>query len=113
MSRVAAQGIAVAGPVFSHHLAITATGWDFEVRVPVKARVTAEGRVRPGRLEATRIAWTSYRGPYEGLGKAWSEFRVWIAEARRRSGPLRGLPGRATGDEHARHRTRSNASDLK
>lgn len=26
-----------------------------------------------------RVARTIYRGPYEGLGSAWSEFDAWIA----------------------------------
>jgi len=78
MAAVAAQDIARAGPVFTHHFKITPAGWDFEVGVPVLAQVSATGRVRPGRLPATRVARTNYRGPYEGLGAAWAEFRAWV-----------------------------------
>ena len=78
MSAIAAQGIPMAGPVFSHHFKITATSWDFEVGVPVKAPVATAGRVRPSALPATRVARTNYRGPYEGLGAAWGELQTWL-----------------------------------
>lgn len=79
ISTIAAQGIAMAGPVFSHHFQILPTGWDLEVGVPVKTPVAAIGRVRPGKLPATRIARTNYHGPYEGLGAAWGQFRMQLS----------------------------------
>ena len=52
--------------------------FDFEVGVPVTSPVTAVGRIQPGQLPASKVARTVYRGPYEGLGSAWSEFCQWI-----------------------------------
>lgn len=79
MATVAGQGVGVAGPVFTHHFRITPTLWDFEVGVPVKAPVAAAGRVRPGKLRATRLARTTYHGPYEGLGEGWGELKAWLS----------------------------------
>ncbi len=45
MAAVAAQGLAPAGPVFSHHLRMDSDTFDFEVGVPLKAPVSATGRV--------------------------------------------------------------------
>jgi effector-binding domain-containing protein len=78
LAAVARSGQAPAGPVFSHHFKMDPDTFDFEVGVPVDRQVPATGRVRPGRLPATRVARTVYRGPYEGLGKAWGEFSEWI-----------------------------------
>ncbi|MDB5796104.1 MAG: transcriptional regulator, effector-binding domain/component [Paucimonas sp.] len=78
MSTLAAQGIAPAGPRFSHHLRMDPDGFDFEVGVPVATPVSAAGRVQPGQLPATRVARTVYSGPYEKLGEAWGEFIAWI-----------------------------------
>lgn len=71
---VAAQGLAPVGPVFSHHFVMNPDTFDFEVGVPVASPVAPAGRVRPSRLPATRVARTTYHGPYEGLGAAWGEF---------------------------------------
>ncbi|HVW84980.1 MAG TPA: GyrI-like domain-containing protein [Bryobacteraceae bacterium] len=79
MTAVAAQGIALAGPVFSHHFRMDPKIFDFEIGVPVAQPVTAAGRVQPGELPATTVARTVYRGPYQGLGAAWGEFGAWIA----------------------------------
>jgi effector-binding domain-containing protein len=76
---LAAQGIAPAGPWFTHHLRMDPALFDFEVCVPVEEPVAAAGRVKPGRLPAARVARVVYRGPYEGLGAAWGEFDAWIA----------------------------------
>ncbi len=75
---VAAQGIAVTGPWFTHHLWIEPATFDFEIGVPVAAPVAPAGRVRPARRPALRVARTVYRGPYEGLAPAWGEFDAWI-----------------------------------
>jgi effector-binding domain-containing protein len=75
---LAAQGMAPAGPWFTHHRRRPAETFDFEVCVPVAKPVRAVGRVRPGRLPAARVARTIYHGPYEGLGDAWSAFCDWI-----------------------------------
>jgi effector-binding domain-containing protein len=79
MATVAAQGIAPAGPVFSHHLRMDPDIFDFEIGVPVTATVAAAGRVKAGQLPAATVARTVYHGPYEGLGAAWGEFDTWIA----------------------------------
>jgi effector-binding domain-containing protein len=79
MDTLAAQGIAPAGPWFSHHLRMDPEVFDFEIGVPVTAPVAPTGRVRPGQLPAATVARTVYHGPYEGLGDAWGEFVAWIA----------------------------------
>jgi len=75
---IAAQGIAPAGPWFTHHRRRPSDTFDFDVCVPVSTPVTEVGRVKPGRLPAARVARTLYTGPYEGLSAAWSEFCAWI-----------------------------------
>ncbi len=78
MKTIAAQGIAPAGPVFSHHFKMDPAIFDFEVGVPVAKPVTATGRVKPGELPAATVVRTVYHGPYEGLGDAWGEFDALI-----------------------------------
>lgn len=78
MSTIANQGVAPAGPWFSHHLKMDPEVFDFEISVPVSKPVTAAGRVQPGQLPARKVARTVYQGPYEGLGEAWGEFVDWI-----------------------------------
>jgi effector-binding domain-containing protein len=78
MATVAAQGVALTGPWFSHHLREPSDTFDFEIGVPVASPVTPAGRVKPGRLRATRVARTIYRGDYSGLGEAWGELDAWI-----------------------------------
>lgn len=78
MSALAAQGIAPAGPVFTHHLRHPTDTFDFELSVAVSAPVTAAGRVQPGEWPAMRVARTVHHGPYEGLPEAWGEFMEWI-----------------------------------
>jgi effector-binding domain-containing protein len=80
MATVAEQGVATAGPLFSHHLRMDPAIFDFEIGVPVASPVVAAGRVRPGELPATRVARAVYVGGYEGLGAAWGEFNAWITE---------------------------------
>ena len=90
MAAVAAQGIAPAGPWFTHHLRMDPDTFDFEIGVPVTAAVAAAGRVKPGHLPATKVARTVYHGPYdgpEGLGAAWGEFDAWIAATGHTPGP--------------------------
>ena len=79
MATIAAQGIAPAGPWFSHHLRMDPGIFDFEIGIPVTVPVAAAGRVKPGQLPATRVARTVYHGPYEGLAAAWGAFDAWIA----------------------------------
>lgn len=72
------QGIGPAGPWFTHHLRMDPAVFDFEICVPVTAPVTATGRVAAGETPAMRVARAIYRGPYEGLGEAWGEFKRWL-----------------------------------
>ena len=87
---VAAQGLAPVGPVFSHHFVMNPDTFDFEVGVPVASPVAPAGRVRPSRLPATRVARTTYHGPYEGLGAAWGEESVGVLRGRARVEPRPG-----------------------
>ena len=75
---LAEQGIAPAGPWFTHHLKRPDAVFDFEICVPVAAAIGPAGRVRSGVWPAMRVARTVYRGAYEGLGAAWGEFVAWI-----------------------------------
>jgi effector-binding domain-containing protein len=76
---VAAQGIAVTGPWFTHHFSRPTEIFDFEICLPVASPVASSGRVKPGQLPAATVARTIYHGPYEGLGSACGEFHAWIA----------------------------------
>ncbi|HSQ60872.1 MAG TPA: GyrI-like domain-containing protein [Acidobacteriota bacterium] len=78
MEAVAAQGIAIEGPLFSHHFKMDPKTFDFEIGVPVASPVAPVGRVKPGVLPGATVARTVYHGPYEDLGSAWGEFNVWI-----------------------------------
>jgi effector-binding domain-containing protein len=78
---VAAQGIAVTGPWFTHHLSNPGAIFDFEICLPVAAPVKAAGRARPGQWPAMSIAQTIYHGRFEGLGAAWGEFMEKIKAA--------------------------------
>jgi len=78
MAAVAAQGLAPAGPWFTHHLRMDPAIFDFEIGVPVPKPIAPTGRVNAGHLPAATVAQTVYRGPYEGLGSAWGEFEAWI-----------------------------------
>ena len=87
MATVAAQGIAPAGPWFTHHLRMDPETFDFELGVPVSAPISAAGRVKAGQLPAATVARTVYYGAYEGLGGAWAEFDAWIAAEGHTPGP--------------------------
>jgi effector-binding domain-containing protein len=78
MAAIAAQGVAPAGPWFTHHLKVPDETFDFEIGVPVAASVAPAGRVQPGELPAATVARTVYHGPYEGLATAWGQFMAWI-----------------------------------
>lgn len=63
-----AQDVAPAGPWYTHHLRMHPRVFDFEICVPVAARVRPEGRVQPGGLPERTVATTVFHGDYEGLG---------------------------------------------
>ncbi|MHB1193867.1 MAG: GyrI-like domain-containing protein [Longimicrobiales bacterium] len=79
MGVLAAQGIAPAGPVFSHHYRMDPAFFDFDVGIPVGGIVEPTGRVKVGRLPGAKAARTVYHGGYEGLGAAWGELQAWVA----------------------------------
>lgn len=73
-----AQGIAPAGPLFSHHARRPTDTFEFAVGVPVGQAVSPVGRVEAGTLPAVRVARATYAGGYEGLGGAWGELLAWV-----------------------------------
>lgn len=76
---IAAQGIAAAGPWFTHHLRMVPDIFDFEICIPVATPFATASRVEAGQWPATTVARTIFHGSYEGLGAAWGEFDAWIA----------------------------------
>lgn len=78
MAAVAAQGIAITGPWFTHHLRNPTDTFDFEIGVPVASPVKATGRMKPSQWPSMKVARTVFRGNYEGLPAAWGEFTNWI-----------------------------------
>lgn len=77
---ITAQGIATAGPWFTHHLKMDPAIFDFEICVPVTGPIDPVGRVMPGQWPVTTVARTVFHGDYEGLGAAWGEFDAWVAK---------------------------------
>jgi effector-binding domain-containing protein len=89
MAALKAQGIKPEGPIFAHHLKMSADNFDFELGVKVATPVKTAGRVKPGELPAAKVARTVYSGPYEGLPAAWGEFTKWIeANGQEKAGDL-------------------------
>jgi effector-binding domain-containing protein len=78
LAALRAQGLAPAGPMFSHHARRPSDTFDFAVGVPVVQPVLPAGRVLPGTLPAVRVVRATYAGGYEGLGAAWGELLAWI-----------------------------------
>jgi effector-binding domain-containing protein len=87
MDTIAAQGVAPAGPWYTHHLRMNPETFDFEIGVPVSAPISVAGRVTPGQLPAAMVAQTVYSGDYEGLGAAWAELDAWITAEGHTPGP--------------------------
>jgi uncharacterized protein YndB with AHSA1/START domain/effector-binding domain-containing protein len=79
MEALAAQGVAPAGPWFSHHLKMDPGIFDFEIGRPVAVPIAAAGRVLPAQWPAGIAAQALYHGAYEGLGSAWGELNHWVA----------------------------------
>lgn len=105
---IAAQGIDVIGPWFTHHWRTDPEVFDFEICVPVAAPVVAVGRMKPSEWPAMRVARTVYSGPFEGLSDAWGEFGDWIdAGGYKRAADLweRYLVGPETSPDPANWRT--------
>src|SRR3954471_4219799 len=81
-SALKAQGIAPAGPWFTHHSRRPHETFDFRICFPVDRDVAPAGRVQSGRLEAATVVRTVYSGNYPGLPSAWGEFMQWIETQR-------------------------------
>jgi effector-binding domain-containing protein len=75
---VAAQGIAVTRPWFTHHLRMDPDVFDFEIGVPVAAPISVAGRAQPGQLPDATVVRTIYYGDFEGLGSGWKQVDDWI-----------------------------------
>ena len=75
---VAAQGVEITGPWFTHHLRFAPDTWDFEIGVPVARAVEAAGRMQPSTRPSMRVAHATLRGGYELLGGAWGELSAWM-----------------------------------
>lgn len=76
---LAAQGVAPAGPWFTHHFRIDPLSWDFEIGVPVARPIAPAGGVTPSAWPAMRVAHATLRGGYERLAAAWGAVDAWIA----------------------------------
>jgi effector-binding domain-containing protein len=76
---LSSQGVKPTGPWFSHHVRLDENIFEFEISMPVAETIKPAGRVKASELPAATVARTIYRGPYEGLGSAWSEFRAWMS----------------------------------
>jgi len=108
---VAAQGVAITGPWFTHHLKTDPAVFDFEIGVPVAEPVSPAGRMKPGMWPATRVARTVHRGGYEGLGGAWGRLEEWIKAEGHTSAPdvwERYVKGPESGPDTATYRTELN-----
>ena len=111
MSAIAAQGIRPAGPVFSHHFTMHPDTFDFEVGVPIAGAIKPAGRVKQGQLPAAKVARTTYRGGYEGLGAAWGEFTAWLRSNNHKTAPDLWecyVAGPESGSDPAKWRTELN-----
>jgi uncharacterized protein YndB with AHSA1/START domain/effector-binding domain-containing protein len=82
MAEAARQGIAIVGPWQTHHFRPPTDTFDFEIAVPVASAVKPNGRVAPSTRPAMRALTTTYSGPYDGLGPAWTAFVTWATAQR-------------------------------
>ncbi len=73
LSELRSQGIAPAGPLFTHHFRPPDAFFDFEVCLPVAQPVHAAGRMEPGEWPAMRVVRAVHEGSYAGLVAAWKE----------------------------------------
>jgi effector-binding domain-containing protein len=80
MATLGAQGIAPAGPFFTHHFRMDPEFFDFEAGIVVSRPVQPAGRVLPSELPARTVIRAIYSGGYEGLGAAWGELKTRVAE---------------------------------
>ena len=71
---LSANEIEPSGPLFAHHRSVSDSRFDIEVGFPIANDVCTSGRVGTITLPAMKAVSTTYKGPYEGLYQAWSEF---------------------------------------
>jgi effector-binding domain-containing protein len=76
------QGVVPGGPWLTHHHYLKPEEFNFDICVPVTKVISPQGRVRPGTLDARKVARTVHRGPYEELGQAWGAFMAWVSAQR-------------------------------
>jgi effector-binding domain-containing protein len=77
---ITAQGIGIAGPMFSYHHRRPSDTFDFEIGFPVSAPVVPHGRVVNSALPGVKVARAVYEGPYEGLSEAWRQLETWVRQ---------------------------------
>jgi effector-binding domain-containing protein len=78
LSVLASQQIEPRGPAFAYYFSMPPGRFDCEIGFIVAATVAASGRVKASQLPATKVARTTYTGPYEGLYDAWGQFNAWM-----------------------------------
>lgn len=108
-----AQGIAPAGAWLTHHFRVDPALFDFEICVPVSRPVAEQGRVKPGKLRATRVVRALMRGPYEQLSTTWPAFMAWIdAQGLQKAGDMWEVyeVGPESGPDPANFRTTLNVA---
>lgn len=79
---VLGQGLAIAGPWFTHHRRRPTDTFDFALCVPVDGDVHPRGRVEPATLPSRRVACVMHDGPYERLHEGWAALHIWLARER-------------------------------
>ena len=67
LAELRSQGVASAGPLFTHHFRPPDAFFDLEVCFPVYEAVRAAGRVEPGEWPAMRVVRVVHQGSYAGL----------------------------------------------
>ena len=77
---ITAQGVRIAGPMFSYHHRRPSDTFDFEIGFPVSQSITPEGRVINSKLPSVQVVRSVYQGPYEGLAQAWPALQKWVRE---------------------------------
>lgn len=79
---IQAQGAEMAGPPFSryHTIDVAANTVDLEAGMPLKAPITASGRVKAGELPAGKAAMTWHTGSYHELQKSYDRLGAWMKQ---------------------------------
>lgn len=79
---VGMAGVPMAGPPFLIMADVIdeETDGDIELAFPLSEPFTGTGEVQGRELEATTVAWTVHRGPYDEVGPAYHTLTGWIQE---------------------------------